>query len=69
VRSRLNTILLLCGHICACDLRLLLQHWRMLTACLFTLAVKLEPTIVYTLSKKEADDIGASLKVHMCCAP
>lgn len=29
------------------------------------LAGTLEPTIIYTLSKKEADEIGASLEVHM----
>lgn len=28
------------------------------------LAGKLEPTIIYTLSKMEADEIGASLGVH-----
>lgn len=28
-----------------------------------SLAAKLEPTIIYTLSKKEADEIGSVLKV------
>ena len=32
-------------------------------ACVLHLAGTLEPTIIYTLSKKEADEIGASLKV------
>ena len=33
------------------------------------LAGTLEPTIIYTLSKKEADDIGASLQVRMGLVP